>query len=132
MWRSCGDFLVWTSIVANDSSLDSALETLTRYISCISLIHSWWLIIYFGLSGLVKLRQLVRSPKIRDIEISLRQADPNSYRQVLSEMKSKEIQNLIVDTKPEHMHHFLRMVNHSLHSHSRDMDSIYNFYLNYF
>ncbi|EFN66200.1 Glutamate receptor, ionotropic kainate 1 [Camponotus floridanus] len=25
-------------------------------------------------------------------------------------MKSKEIQNLIVDTKPEHMHHFLRMI----------------------
>ncbi|CAL1678143.1 unnamed protein product [Lasius platythorax] len=67
-------------------------------------------IIYEDDYGLVKLRQLVRSPKIRDIEISLRQADPNSYRQVLSEMKSKEFQNLIVDTKPEHMHHFLRMI----------------------
>ncbi|XP_070160018.1 glutamate receptor ionotropic, kainate 2 isoform X5 [Polyergus mexicanus] len=67
-------------------------------------------IIYEDDYGLVKLRQLVKSPKIRDIEISLRQADPNSYRQVLSEMKSKEIQNLIVDTKPEHMHHFLRMI----------------------
>ncbi|XP_025261834.1 glutamate receptor ionotropic, kainate 2 isoform X2 [Camponotus floridanus] len=67
-------------------------------------------IIYEDDYGLVKLRQLVRSPKIRDIEINLRQADPNSYRQVLSEMKSKEIQNLIVDTKPEHMHHFLRMI----------------------
>ncbi|XP_050461839.1 glutamate receptor ionotropic, kainate 2-like isoform X6 [Cataglyphis hispanica] len=67
-------------------------------------------IIYEDDYGLVKLRQLVRSPKIRDIEISLRQADPNSYRQILSEMKSKEIQNLIVDTKPEHMHHFLRMI----------------------
>ncbi|XP_072754904.1 glutamate receptor ionotropic, kainate 2 isoform X6 [Anoplolepis gracilipes] len=67
-------------------------------------------IIYEDDYGLVKLRQLVRSPRIRDIEISLRQADPNSYRQVLSEMKSKEFQNLIVDTKPEHMHHFLRMI----------------------
>jgi len=62
----------------------------------------------------MKLRELVRSPKIRDIEVNLRQADPNSYRQVLSEMKSKEIRNIIVDTKPEHMHHFLRMVNYAL------------------
>lgn len=61
-------------------------------------------------SGLVKLREFVGSPKIRNIEVNLRQADPDSYRQVLSEMKSKEIRNLIVDTRPEHMHHFLRMV----------------------
>ncbi|XP_011696328.1 PREDICTED: glutamate receptor ionotropic, kainate 2-like isoform X3 [Wasmannia auropunctata] len=67
-------------------------------------------IIYEDDHGLMKLRDLVRSPKIRDIEVNLRQADPNSYRQVLSEMKSKEIQNIIVDTKPEHMHHFLRMI----------------------
>ncbi|KOX72043.1 Glutamate receptor, ionotropic kainate 2 [Melipona quadrifasciata] len=60
--------------------------------------------------GLVKLRELVRSPKSREIEVNLRQADPDSYRQVLSEMKSKEIRNLIVDTRPEHMHHFLRMI----------------------
>ncbi|XP_025161130.1 glutamate receptor ionotropic, kainate 2 isoform X4 [Harpegnathos saltator] len=67
-------------------------------------------IIYEDDYGLVKLRELVRSPKIRDIEVNLRQADPDSYRQVLSEMKSKEIRNLIVDTRPEHMHHFLRMI----------------------
>ncbi|KAF3430726.1 hypothetical protein E2986_13781 [Frieseomelitta varia] len=59
---------------------------------------------------MVKLRELVRSPKSREIEVNLRQADPDSYRQVLSEMKSKEIRNLIVDTRPEHMHHFLRMI----------------------
>ncbi|XP_032687021.1 glutamate receptor ionotropic, kainate 2-like isoform X5 [Odontomachus brunneus] len=67
-------------------------------------------IIYEDDYGLVKLRELVRSPKIRDIEVNLRQTDPDSYRQVLSEMKSKEIRNLIVDTRPEHMHHFLRMI----------------------
>ncbi|XP_034173812.2 glutamate receptor ionotropic, kainate 2 isoform X3 [Osmia lignaria lignaria] len=67
-------------------------------------------IIYEDDYGLVKLRELVRSPKSREIEVNLRQADPDSYRQVLSEMKSKEIRNLIVDTKPEHMHHFLRMI----------------------
>ncbi|XP_068972317.1 glutamate receptor ionotropic, kainate 2-like isoform X6 [Bombus flavifrons] len=67
-------------------------------------------IIYEDDYGLVKLRELVRSPKSREIEVNLRQADPDSYRQVLSEMKSKEIRNLIVDTRPEHMHHFLRMI----------------------
>ncbi|XP_018054302.1 PREDICTED: glutamate receptor ionotropic, kainate 2-like [Atta colombica] len=67
-------------------------------------------IIYEDDHGLMKLRELVKSPKIRGIEVSLRQADPNSYRQVLSEMKSKEFRNIIVDTKPEHMHHFLRMI----------------------
>lgn len=61
-------------------------------------------------SGLVKLRELVRSPKSCEMEVHLRQADPDSYRQVLSEMKSKEIRNLIVDTRPDHMHHFLRTV----------------------
>ncbi|XP_076672013.1 glutamate receptor ionotropic, kainate 2 isoform X9 [Andrena cerasifolii] len=67
-------------------------------------------IIYEDDYGLVKLRELVRSPKSREIEVNLRQADPDSYRQVLSEMKSKEVRNLIVDTRPEHMHHFLRMI----------------------
>ncbi|XP_076174865.1 glutamate receptor ionotropic, kainate 2 isoform X2 [Ptiloglossa arizonensis] len=67
-------------------------------------------IIYEDDYGLVKLRELVRSRKSREIEVNLRQADPDSYRLVLSEMKSKEIRNLIVDTRPEHMHHFLRMI----------------------
>ncbi|KAI4480120.1 hypothetical protein M0804_010481 [Polistes exclamans] len=44
------------------------------------------------------------------MEVHLRQADPDSYSQVLSEMKSKEIRNLIVDTRPDHMHHFLRKI----------------------
>lgn len=61
-------------------------------------------------AGLIKLRELVRSPSQRDIEIHLRQADPDSYRSVLKEIKSKEIHNLVVDTRPQHMHHFLRGV----------------------
>lgn len=60
--------------------------------------------------GLIKLRELVRAPSKRDVEIHLRQADPDTYRAVLKEIKTKEIHNLIVDTKPEHMHHFLRGV----------------------
>ncbi|XP_015191011.1 PREDICTED: glutamate receptor ionotropic, kainate 2-like isoform X6 [Polistes dominula] len=67
-------------------------------------------IIYEEDYGLVKLRELVRSPKSCEMEVHLRQADPDSYSQVLSEMKSKEIRNLIVDTRPDHMHHFLRKI----------------------
>ena len=61
-------------------------------------------------AGLVKLRELVRSRKSQDMEVYLRQADLDSYRQVLTEIKAKEIRNLIVDTKAGNMHHFLRMV----------------------
>ncbi|PSN32521.1 Glutamate receptor ionotropic, partial [Blattella germanica] len=57
-------------------------------------------------AGLVKLKELVRSPV--NVEVHLRQADPESYRAVLKEIKSKEIHNLVVDTRPEHMHLFLR------------------------
>ncbi|XP_049838253.1 glutamate receptor ionotropic, kainate 2-like isoform X3 [Schistocerca gregaria] len=65
-------------------------------------------IVYEEDYGLIKLRELVRAPTNRDVEIHLRQADPDNYRSVLKEIKSKEIHNLVVDTKPEHMHHFLR------------------------
>lgn len=40
----------------------------------------------------------------------MRQADPETYKQILTEAKSKEIRNLIVDTKPKNMHLFLKMV----------------------
>ncbi|XP_039277730.1 glutamate receptor ionotropic, kainate 2 isoform X14 [Nilaparvata lugens] len=65
-------------------------------------------IIYEEDYGLIKLRELVRSPGQREVEIHIRQADPDSYRSVLKEVKTKEIHNLIVDTRPENMHHFLR------------------------
>ncbi|XP_011878969.1 PREDICTED: glutamate receptor ionotropic, kainate 2-like isoform X5 [Vollenhovia emeryi] len=87
------------------SLLNAAYQDIMEFLNWTKVV-----IIYEDDHGLVKLRELVRSPKIRDIEINLRQADPDSYRQVLSEIKSKEIQNIIVDTKPEHMHHFLRMI----------------------
>ncbi|XP_015110641.1 glutamate receptor ionotropic, kainate 2 [Diachasma alloeum] len=67
-------------------------------------------IIYEDDYGLLKLRDLVKTPKSPDLEVHLRQADPDSYGRVLSDIKSKEIRNFIVDTKPEHMQHFLRMI----------------------
>lgn len=60
--------------------------------------------------GLIKLRELVRSPLNKDLEIHLRQADPESYRAVLKEIKTKEIHNIIIDTKSTNMQHFLKGV----------------------
>ncbi|XP_011500150.1 PREDICTED: glutamate receptor ionotropic, kainate 2-like [Ceratosolen solmsi marchali] len=67
-------------------------------------------IVYEDDYGLVRLRELVRSRKSQDMEVYLRQTDLDSYRQVLTEIKAKEIRNLIVDTKTGNMHHFLRMI----------------------
>ncbi|XP_063237627.1 glutamate receptor ionotropic, kainate 2-like [Bacillus rossius redtenbacheri] len=58
--------------------------------------------------GLVKLRELVRTQVNRDLEVVVRQADPDSYRAVLKDIKSKEIHNLVVDTKPHNINHFLK------------------------
>lgn len=60
--------------------------------------------------GLIKLRELVRSPHNTDMEIHLRQADPASYRSILKEIKSKEIYSIVIDTKPDNMQHFLKGV----------------------
>ncbi|XP_024084773.1 glutamate receptor ionotropic, kainate 2-like [Cimex lectularius] len=60
--------------------------------------------------GLMKLRELVRSPEDRDVEVHLRQADPSNYRAVLKEVKSKEIHNLLVDARPENIRSFLKKV----------------------
>lgn len=40
----------------------------------------------------------------------IRQAGPGSYRQVLREVRHKEIYKLIVDTDPAHMQQFFRAV----------------------
>uniref|UniRef100_A0A1B6GI64 Receptor ligand binding region domain-containing protein n=2 Tax=Cuerna arida TaxID=1464854 RepID=A0A1B6GI64_9HEMI len=83
--------------------LNKALQDVMTYLNWTKVA-----VIYEQDYGLVKLRELVRAPSKRDVEIHLRQADPDTYRAVLKEIKTKEIHNLIVDTRPEHMHHFLR------------------------
>lgn len=40
----------------------------------------------------------------------IRQASPSSYRQVLREVRQKEIYKLIVDTKARNIQHFFRAV----------------------
>lgn len=44
------------------------------------------------------------------MEIHLRQADPDSYRAILKEIKNKEIYSIVIDTKPSNMQHFLKGV----------------------
>ncbi|KAI4504870.1 hypothetical protein M0802_000420 [Mischocyttarus mexicanus] len=65
-------------------------------------------IIYEEDYGLFKLQDLVKSPPSARTEMYIRQAGPGSYRQVLQEVRHKEIFKLIVDTDPAHMQQFFR------------------------
>ncbi|KAF4528382.1 hypothetical protein B566_EDAN017002 [Ephemera danica] len=60
--------------------------------------------------GLFKLQDLVKSPPAARTEMYIRQANPASYRQVLREIRQKEIYKLIVDTNPRHMYKFFRAI----------------------
>lgn len=65
-------------------------------------------------AGLFKLQELVKTPPAGRTEMYIRQASPASYRQVLKEVRQKEIYKLIVDTNPRHMSQFFRAVSASL------------------
>ncbi|XP_071646436.1 glutamate receptor ionotropic, kainate 2 isoform X2 [Temnothorax longispinosus] len=67
-------------------------------------------IIYEEDYGLFKLQDLVKSPPSVRTEMYIRQAGPTSYRQVLREVRHKEIFKLIVDTDPAHMQQFFRAI----------------------
>ncbi|XP_066598289.1 glutamate receptor ionotropic, kainate 2 isoform X8 [Prorops nasuta] len=67
-------------------------------------------IIYEEDYGLFKLQDLVKSPPTTRTEMYIRQAGPGSYRQVLREVRHKEIYKLIVDTDPAHMQQFFRAI----------------------
>ncbi|XP_047488650.1 glutamate receptor ionotropic, kainate 2-like [Penaeus chinensis] len=56
----------------------------------------------------MKLQEIIRSPPDKSIEIYIRQGHPENYRDILKEVKYKEIFSVIVDTLPENMHLFLR------------------------
>ncbi|KAL6435088.1 hypothetical protein ACFW04_005292 [Cataglyphis niger] len=67
-------------------------------------------IIYEEDYGLFKLQDLVKSPPSVRTEMYIRQAGPRSYRQVLREVRHKEIFKLIIDTDPAHMQQFFRAI----------------------
>ncbi|KAF6208034.1 hypothetical protein GE061_016484 [Apolygus lucorum] len=67
-------------------------------------------IVYEEDYGLFKLQELVKSPPGSRTEMYIRQANPNSYRHVLREIRQKEIFKLIVDTNPANMNLFFRAI----------------------
>ncbi|XP_068085191.1 glutamate receptor ionotropic, kainate 2 [Anabrus simplex] len=67
-------------------------------------------IVYEEDYGLFKLQDLVKAPPAMRTEMYIRQASPSSYRQVLREIRQKEIFKLIVDTNPRHMYQFFRAI----------------------
>uniref|UniRef100_A0A8D8LX89 Glutamate receptor ionotropic, kainate 2 n=2 Tax=Cacopsylla melanoneura TaxID=428564 RepID=A0A8D8LX89_9HEMI len=83
--------------------LNSAYQDIIRFLNWTKLA-----IVYENDYGLIKLRDLDRTPSNKDLEIHLMQADPNTYRDTLQTIKTKEIQNLIVDTRPENINEFLK------------------------
>ncbi|CAL4124820.1 unnamed protein product, partial [Meganyctiphanes norvegica] len=65
-------------------------------------------IIYEEDFGLMKLQEIIRAPPSKNIEMYIRQGHPENYRDILKEVKHKEIYSIIVDTVPANMHVFLR------------------------
>ncbi|XP_050706262.1 glutamate receptor ionotropic, kainate 2-like [Eriocheir sinensis] len=56
----------------------------------------------------MKLQEIIRSPPSKTIEMYIRQGHPDNYRDILKEVKHKEIFSIIVDTLPGNMRLFLR------------------------
>ncbi|CAH1132880.1 unnamed protein product [Ceutorhynchus assimilis] len=67
-------------------------------------------IIYEEDYGLFKLQDLVKAPGVIKTEMYIRQANPTTYRQVLREVRQKEIFKLIVDTNPRNIQQFFRAI----------------------
>lgn len=49
-------------------------------------------------------------PNKKTVDVYLRYATPETYRSILNEIKNMEVYNMLVDTKSEHVNHFLRGV----------------------
>ncbi|XP_034245115.1 glutamate receptor ionotropic, kainate 2-like [Thrips palmi] len=67
-------------------------------------------IVYEQEHGLFKLQELVKAPPNTRTDMYIRQTTPATYRQVLKEIRQKDIFKLIVDTNPRHMSSFFRAV----------------------
>lgn len=61
-------------------------------------------------AGLFKQQELMKTSPTSRAEMYIRQALPETYRQVLREIRQKEIYKLIIDTNPKHMNAFFRAV----------------------
>lgn len=69
----------------------------------------------FAISDLFRMKDFMKTvPDRKTVEVYLRHATPATYRSVLSEIKNMEIYNMLVDTKSEHVDHFLRGVSQTI------------------
>ncbi|KAK4018180.1 hypothetical protein OUZ56_000249 [Daphnia magna] len=85
--------------------LNAAYKDLMRFLNWTKVA-----IIYEDEGGLLRLQDLVRSPPTSKMEVHIRQGTVNTYRQVLREIKQRDINNIIVDTRTEHVHTFFRAI----------------------
>lgn len=67
-------------------------------------------IVYEEDYGLFRQQELMKASPTSKAEMYIRQATPETYRQVLKEIRQKEIYKLIVDTNPRYMNQFFRAV----------------------
>lgn len=73
----------------------------------------------FVILDLFRMKDFMKTvPDRKTVEVYLRHATPETYRSVLSEIKNMEIYNMLVDTKSEHVDHFLRGVSQIIIIHS--------------
>lgn len=69
----------------------------------------------FAISDLFRMKDFMKTvPDRKTVEVYLRHATPDTYRSVLNEIKNMEIYNMLVDTKSEHVDHFLRGVSQTI------------------
>lgn len=72
----------------------------------------------FVISDLFRMKDFMKTvPNRKTVEVYLRHATPKTYRSVLNEIKNMEIYNMLVDTKSEHVDHFLRGVSQTITFH---------------
>ncbi|XP_037925816.1 glutamate receptor ionotropic, kainate 2 isoform X2 [Hermetia illucens] len=67
-------------------------------------------IVYEEDYGLFKQQELMRTTPASKAEMYIRQAAPDTYRQVLREIRQKEIYKLIIDTNPKFINQFFRAI----------------------
>lgn len=105
----CFQLSVISKICYSQVSIDPRTEVLT--------FSMYFYFIWFSFDsrlirtkGLVMLQDMIRAPTAKPMEVLLRQASPDTYKDVLKEVKAKEFYNLVIDTKPGNMNFFLKGV----------------------
>lgn len=82
-----------------------------------SLLKIFFIFFFLKILGLFKQQEFMKStptsPSSR-AEMYVRQATPDTYREVLKDIRQKEIYKLIIDTNSQYMSKFFRAVSKTL------------------